>query len=222
MTAHYSNTRIYGIVPAAGLGRRMDRPKQVLPFRGTTMVGRIVRTLLDAELDGVVVVTRSDLIGQLDLPGENRVRIAINDNAESQMIDSIRIGLSTWIDCGVLPGTTGTDDCDANNEESTDAGVLVVPGDMPGLSVAACRLCLNAFCEQPKSIIVATHGGQRGHPLIFPAALCPDVRALEGGLNLLVQRYSHRVSLIETNDRGVIEDVDTWEQYRSQSSDSRK
>ncbi|MEK7328911.1 MAG: NTP transferase domain-containing protein, partial [Chloroflexota bacterium] len=87
-------TPVYGIVPAAGLGRRMGRPKQTLPYWGSTITGRVVRTLLDAELDAVEVVPRSELVARLDLPSDKRLSVAVNDNASSQMIDSIRIGLS--------------------------------------------------------------------------------------------------------------------------------
>lgn len=218
MTPHPAVTRIYGIVPAAGLGRRMGRPKQVLPWRGSTIVGRLVRTLLDAELDSVVVVTRSELVPALDLPIEDRLRVAINDDAASEMIDSIRIGLSTWFGSRVLPGPTNKDNTNPIDGMTEDTGILVVPGDMPGLSVATCRLCMNAFRQQPTSIIVAMHAGKRGHPLIFPASLHAEVNELQGGLNLLVERFSDRVRPVETHDPGAVEDVDTWDQYRSQAS----
>lgn len=219
MTPHPPITRIYGIVPAAGLGRRMGLPKQVLPFRRSTIVGNLVRTLLDAELDGIVVVTRSELVQVLDLPIGDRLRVAINDDAASQMIDSIRLGLSTWLDNGVLSGASDVDNPSQVDGATEGTGILVVPGDMPGLSVATCRLCMNAFREAPTSIVVGTHAGQRGHPLIFPASLRADVKELQGGLNLLVERFSDRVRPVETHDPGAVEDVDTWEQYRSQAYD---
>ena len=67
------------------------------------MVGSVVRTLLDAGLDAVVVVTRSELVTGLGLPSDKRLSVAVNDDTSSQMIDSICIGLSVLLDNGAVP-----------------------------------------------------------------------------------------------------------------------
>jgi molybdenum cofactor cytidylyltransferase len=77
---------------------------------------------------------------------------------------------------------------------------------------------MDAFREEPTRIIVATHAGRRGHPLIFPAMLRGEVIRLQEGLNTLATRHADRVRTVETGDPGVVEDVDTWEQYRSLTS----
>lgn len=207
MTVRPSVSRVFGIVPAAGLGRRMGRPKQTLPYQGRTILGQVARTLLDAGLDRVVVVTRSELLADLDLPRDERLQIAINDDAASHMIDSIRIGLSTLFEARTVARA---------DHEPTDAdGVLVVPGDMPGLQGASCRLCVAAFREDPTRIVVATHAGSRGHPLIFPAALRAEVMALPEGLNGLAARHPELLRAVETGDPGAVVDVDTCEDYRA-------
>jgi molybdenum cofactor cytidylyltransferase len=163
------------------------------------MAGSVVRTLFDAGLDAVVVVTRSELVARLDLPNDKRLAVAVNDEASSQMIDSIRMGLSSLFD-----------------DRATDCtGILVVPGDMPGLAVATCRLCVEAYRREPTRIIVAAQSGRRGHPLIFPAALRHVVQQLDRGLNDLLDLHGDRVRLIETGDPAALEDVDTWDGYRS-------
>lgn len=207
-------TRIYGVVPAAGFGRRMGRSKQTLPFAGTTIVGKITRTLLDAELDGVVVVTRNELVSALDLPMDRRVSVAVNHDPESQMIDSIRIGLSKLWEDSLDLGSPHVSEQTQAQRANDDAGILVVPGDMPGLTASACQLCVRAFREEPRKIVVAVYAGQKGHPLILPSSLRTEVGKLQGGLNFLVRRDPERVRLVETNHHGNIEDIDTWEQYR--------
>ena len=87
MTPMEERMHVWGIVPAAGMSRRMGRTKQSLPHRDSTIVGVIVRTLLDAGLRGLVVVTRTDLVTALDLPNDPRLDVAINDDAESEMVD---------------------------------------------------------------------------------------------------------------------------------------
>lgn len=198
MTAFHEEIRIWGIVPAAGMSRRMGRPKQTLGFAGTTLVGGTLQTLLAAGLSGVVVVTRLELVDGLRLAADPRVLIAFNDDPESQMIDSVRIGLSAL--AGFRPGFRD--------------GVMVVPGDMPEIRPETCRACAAAFVADPQRIVIATRAAGRGHPLVFPLALRREVDALNGGLNLLPRRYAHRVRLLPVEDPGICSDVDSPADYR--------
>lgn len=234
--------RVWAVVPAAGMSRRMGKPKQALPFGRSTMAGTVVRTLLEAGVVGVVVVTRSELIARLDLPSDPRVRTAINDDPESEMIDSIRIGLAS------LGTTEGLDRLAAGSPDSLlqtpvapsrdsvlgrstvatgggryvfqraakpaeEDGVLVVPADMPGVGVDACRACMAAYDRDPSRIVVATHAGRRGHPMIFPFALKASVARLAGGLRMLLDEYPDRILPVAVDDSGVTRDVDTPEDY---------
>lgn len=215
MIPHAPRLPVYGIVPAAGLGRRMGRPKQTLPYWGSTITGRVARTLLDAELDAVVVVTRSELVVPLGLPSDRRLSVAVNDNESSQMIDSIRIALSTLLDDRAARGDPNTRGPGPVAPRAECAGILVVPGDMPRLAVATCRLCVEAYRREPTRIVVAAQNGQRGHPLIFPAALREAVSRLDCGLNTLLDLHRDRVRVVETEDPATIEDIDTPARYES-------
>jgi molybdenum cofactor cytidylyltransferase len=197
MTEADQDIGVWGIIPAAGMGRRMGGPKQSLAYRGSTMAGTVTGTLLAANVSGVVVVTRTELIDALQLPAKPQVHVAINDDADSEMIDSIRIGLSA-----LAPLQPGKDD-----------GVLVVPADMPALSVDSCRACMAAYCTDTRRIVVAAHGGRRGHPIIFPYAMKDTVDNLGGGLNMLLDECSGHLFLVDTIDPGVTTDVDTAGDY---------
>ena len=197
--------RIWGVIPAAGMGRRIGRPKQALPYAGSTIVGTVVRRVLDAGVTGAVIVTRSDLIDSLDLPDDERVGTAINDNADSEMIDSIRIALA---------GLAGAHSpLGVGQSPSPADGVLVVPADMPTITADACRKCIAAFRTDPRRIVIATYQGVRGHPIIFPLSLRPTIYSLTHGLRQLARIHPDRVHLVETNEPGVTQDVDTLEDY---------
>ncbi len=154
---------IWAIIPAAGVGRRMGRPKQALTYGGSTLTGTVARCLLRAGVDGVVVVTRASLVSPLDLPDDVRVQVALNEVADSDMIDSIRIGLAA-----IAAATTANR---SNAAITRNVGVLVVPGDMPLLSANISRTCMHAFEADPSRIVVATYGRRRGHPIVFPLVL---------------------------------------------------
>lgn len=195
--------RIWGLIPAAGLSRRMGTPKQTLPYGRSTIVGTLAGTLLSVDLEGVVIVTRTRLVDHLGLPDDTRIDIEINDDDQSEMIDSIRLGLSALERRGAHadPGRPPAD------------GVLIAPGDMPALSVRTCRKCCDAFREDPERIVIAQHGGRQGHPIVFGLTLHTEVNALTGGLNTLAARFPHRVHRVDVDDSGVISDIDTPKQY---------
>lgn len=198
MTSTKSRVRVFGIVPAAGMSRRMGTPKQSLPCGDGTMTARTAATLLAADLDAVVVVTRAELVDAIGLPRDDRLRVAINDDASSEMIDSVRLGLELLDD-----GFGG----------SPDAGVLVVPADMPKVSPDACRRCIEAFRERPSNIFIATCDGRRGHPILFPAVLRHMLGAIEGGLNELPRLRADLVREVAIDDVAILRDVDTQADY---------
>jgi molybdenum cofactor cytidylyltransferase len=70
-----------------------------------------------------------------------------------------------------------------------------------------------AYCADPRRIVVAAHGGRRGHPIIFPYAMKDTVDNLGGGLNMLLDERSQQLFLVDTSDPGVTTDVDTAGDY---------
>ncbi len=197
------NVRIWGIIPAAGLGQRMGLAKQSLPYRGSTFTATVTRTLLDAGVRGTVVVTRTAIIGQLQLPDDPRVHVALNEDAASEMIDSIRIGLRMLDQLGAV----------------APDGAVVVPADMPGLSSETCRACIEAYSADPKRIVIARYKEKRGHPMIFPFDMRTVVDTLEGGLRMLASASGGQVQYIDVDDPGVGIDVNTPAEYERLGAD---
>lgn len=130
------------------------------------------------------------------MPRSPSVFLAVNDDKRSEMIDSVRIGLATWRQ----RVTIGERD-----------GFLVCPGDHPGIPTPDFNACIAAFESSPDCIIVATHAGRRGHPLIFPAALVGFVEssACDGGLRALPEQHAGRVLPVECESNAAVRDVDT-------------
>jgi len=192
---------VLGIIPAAGMSRRMGIAKQTLPLAGYTMTACVARTMLDADLDGVVVITRSELLERLALPADDRLFTAINDDSNTQMLDSIQIGIRHLQEH--MPSSIDT----------ASVGVLVIPGDMPTVPVAACKSCVEAFHRDRTRIVIATCDDMRGHPILFPLTLCESFGELKGGLNALPARFSDRVVEVACSDPAILRDVDTRADY---------
>lgn len=194
-------TSVFAILPAAGRSRRMGAPKQLLDVGGRPMLREGVETLLRARTRGVAVVLHADLAASFDFSPFPRVVVRLNNDPDSEMIQSIRIGLAEWQSRGLDP----------------DDGILVCPADQPGLSFVDINHCILAFRQSPQRIVVATHDGRRGHPLIFPAALADVVfsHVCDSGLNQLPRLHSDRVHLVPLASPAVTRDIDTPDEYQA-------
>lgn len=174
---------IVAIVPAAGRSRRMGSDKPTLPIDGVPMLRRVLDALRDGGVASIVVVARSDLpLPDLGTPSP---RVVCNDNPHAEMIDSVRAGLDA------APPADG---------------YLVCPGDVGRLDADAVARCVGAFFARPGALVVATHGGRRGHPLIVPTELLRDVRSsvCDHGLNHLARQHPLRVLEVACPSAGVL------------------
>jgi CTP:molybdopterin cytidylyltransferase MocA len=193
-------SRVFAIIPAAGQSRRMGTAKQLLNFGGRPMLRAVLEPMAASEVEGIVVVTNSTVAAQLagDLPG--RTVLVMNDDPETEMIESVRIGMDEW------GSRASIDERD---------GFLVCPADQPGITTADFDACIAAFRAAPDRIVIGTYAGRRGHPIIFPAALAEFVRsrACDTGLNALPRAHPERVIAQPCGSRAVVRDIDTPEDY---------
>ena len=194
-------SRVFAVVPAAGRSRRMGSAKQWLDVGGRTMLQAVLTPLADARVEGIAVVTHSAIAGETvaTLPGG--VFIAINDDPDSGMIDSIRIGLSAW----------------SRHASVVDRdGFLVCPADQPGIATADFDACIDAFLAAPGRIVIATWNDRMGHPVVFPASLLDVVRsaACDARLNALPRANPALVLPVACRSPAVTRDVDTPEDYQ--------
>jgi molybdenum cofactor cytidylyltransferase len=185
---------VAAIVPAAGTSGRMGELKQLLSVDGRPMLLSVVNVLKAGGANAITVVVNAELRSRLLATLPPGVNLALNADPGSQMIDSVRIGLDTT---------------------SSPAGYLVCPCDAAGITAADVRRCIDAFAQSPARIIIATHAGRRGHPMIFPASLAEVVRSEEcdGGLNRLARNRPQLVLEVECDAPGTVANINTRADY---------
>jgi molybdenum cofactor cytidylyltransferase len=194
-------TETVAILPAAGTSRRMGRPKLLLPFKGGPLVGSVVNALLGAGVGEIVLVTAPD---DEELRGWARragIESAVNPDPERGMLSTIREGIAA------LGG--------AAELARRGAILLVSPADLPNLRAETVAEVLRRMREAGAPIAEPVFHGKRGHPLAIAPALIPEIDTLDPNVGLRQLRDRHAAELLEiaVEDAGVVQDVDTPEEY---------
>ena len=92
-------------------------------------------------------------------------------------------------------------------EVSTDC--FLIPGDMPLVSKATLQIMLQADGD----VRVPVYQGRRGHPIYMSKAIIELLKQEPSNPNLKMFRDRHNVNYINVDDPGVLQDIDTIEDY---------
>ena len=195
---------IRALVLAAGTSTRMGRVnKLTADLHGKPIVARVVDALLLSRVDEIVVATGHEETGVRDAVwvgtrGRSRaddIQFLFNPNFASGMASSIAAGVPAPIE----------------DEESAD-GLLICLGDMPGITSNVVNALISSFMSE-KQIVVPTHAGRRGHPVLFGSRYFPALRKLvgDGGARALLADAAENVVEVESDEPGILWDVDTPE-----------
>lgn len=198
---------IVGAVLAAGMSSRMGRPKALL--RGTggeTFVGMLAASLIQGGVSEVVVVgrpedsplrTEVERLRSAGAAGRTAVAFIENRTAASGQLSSVLAAL------------------DAAEARAADA-LLVVPVDVPLVTSRTVDRLLELLRVTPAPIVRAAYEGRHGHPVIFTRAVFDELRRADPavGARAVVRAHAGDVVDLEVDEPGVVEDVDTPEDYR--------
>ncbi|MDR0276202.1 MAG: nucleotidyltransferase family protein [Burkholderiaceae bacterium] len=188
------------VVMAAGASRRMGgQPKCLLLREGEPLVARTVRLLREAGLGPLAVAlghhapqVRAALAASPALARLQGWRIALNPDPNAGTGASLRAGLAALHDA---PGP-----------------VLVALADQPLLEGADLAWLLAQWpaCAAGQHLLVPTHEGQPGHPLIIDAALRRQVQAMPASQGVRQWRCHHpdQVRAVPVNHPRFHTDVD--------------
>lgn len=194
MPAPRADHFVTGLVLGAGGSSRLGRPKQLLPYRQSTLLGHVVNVARACPFHQLVVAIGGAADGvraAVDLAGADVVQ---NDAYGAGCSSSIAAAL------GAL-------------DPRCDLMVLML-GDQPGVTAATVAALLHGRGDAP--VAVCRYDDGRGHPLAFGRSTFADLADLHGdrGVWRLLDRRSQDV--IEVPVAGPIPlDVDTDEDYQT-------
>lgn len=192
------NPKIGVIVLAAGSSSRMNgEPKQLLVFRGKTLLRRAVETAVQTNFSAVAVVLGADserLIKEIDdLP----VEIAINENWRTGMSSSIKTGLS------------------ALSKKSLDA-VIITLCDQPLISAEILQKLGGVFAQKRFLVVAAKYAATIGVPALFASEIFDELMNLQNdaGAKKIInkyKKYKEKTVLVSASAAEI--DVDTFDDY---------
>lgn len=194
------SSRLFAVIPAAGLCRRMGQPKLMLTLAGATVMQR----LLDA-LDRPSIASRQVVVRRGDVPLQREV-----------------------LRCGGSPVIPAVDPPDMRASVShaleaierefaprDDDGWLLVPADHPVLDRALIDSVVRHWRTTASQILVPRCGERRGHPTLFRWSLAREVARIptDRGLNWLLREFSADVTELPVESEAAITDLDTPADY---------
>ncbi|BEL08179.1 NTP transferase domain-containing protein [Actinoplanes sichuanensis] len=179
---------VTGLVLAAGGSRRLGEAKQLLPFRGRTLLDATLDMARSCHLDDLVVTlggSAAEIRDKVDLSG---VRVIENPSYQDGCGSSIRTAIP-HID--------------------TDRLILLL-GDQPLVSPFDVRRV--ALVDAP--IGVCRYADGLGHPFVFHHQVYDDLSTLHGDKAVWKLLHSGRYPVTEIATAGTVPvDVDTPEDY---------
>lgn len=202
---------VAAIILAAGLSRRMGQSKVLLPWSGTTVLGRVAEGLGQAGLTEILVVTgaqREQVEAEVARLSEQLpLRAVFNPQYErGEMLSSIQVGLAAL--ARSERGTRG-------REETRDAAALIALGDQPQAQTETVTEILQAFQRSQASLIVPSFGNRRGHPWLVRSGLWDELLALRQPATArdFLERHSAEIDYVAVATPTILQDVDTPADY---------
>ncbi len=185
------------VVLAAGLSQRMGRPKMVLPWGSTTVIGQVVETVQSAGIPNIYVITGGER-QQIEqaLLGKDIHAVYNPDYLNGEMLVSFQAGLRA------LPDWVET--------------VLVVLGDQPQIQASTIESVLMKSEVESEKIIVPSYHFQRGHPWLLPRKWWDEVLTLAPPSTLkdFLNHHASQILYVNVETPSILMDLDTPEDFQ--------
>jgi molybdenum cofactor cytidylyltransferase len=174
----------------------MGRPKQLLPWGDTTVLGRTIDNLQRSRVNEVVVVSGYRAQEVERISAQLGVQTFFNELYESGgMISSVQTALR------LLP----------ENREA----ILVMLADQPMVETKTIDRLVRAWSEDKGELVAPVIKGRRGNPVLIGRRYFDELLSLPLGSapRDLINRHGEQLKLIEAETDSILRDLDEIEDY---------
>ena len=195
---HSQPSGIAIIILAAGRSARLGSPKQLLSYRGKTLLQHTIDTTLESMASPILVVLGSGKDAIRKELKQTQILILENSSWES--------GMASSISCGIT-----------NLQELApeSKAVILMVCDQPFVNAKLLNNLITKHKDTRQSIVASSYANTLGTPALFHQSLFSELLVLEGesGAKSLIKKYSLQTGFVSF-DQGSI-DIDTRENYRN-------
>jgi len=188
---------ISAILLAAGQSKRMvGENKLTKKIRGIPLIKHSVKNILASSVDELIVVLgyQKEIIEKL-IDKNEKIKFVFNNNFESGMASSIKIGLN-------------------NLSEKTEAFFICL-GDMPMINQDVYNQLIRS--RNNKEIIVPTYKGQQGNPILFSKSMKSIIISIESdiGAKKILEQNKDKILKVKIDDINITKDFNTKDNFNS-------
>jgi molybdenum cofactor cytidylyltransferase len=186
------------IILAAGGSSRMGKPKQLLFYKGHSLLEHCINTAMEADTNHIVLVAGAypDQVKKIadGLP----VHLTENIHWETGIASSIRCGIMAMLES--QPGI---------------AQIILMTADQPFLTSHILQALINTAKEKEDAIVACSYADTIGTPVLFQQKYLSKLLELRGdeGAKKLLKKYPGQLYTI-LFPKGEI-DIDTMEDYEN-------
>ena len=182
---------------AAGKASRMGKPKQLLPYKKTTLLGHTIQIAnASAANDSFCVIgAHANLL--LKSFEKAPARLIINPNWA--------LGLSSSIAAAVAHVDT--------TDPETEA-ILIILADQPRVLSSYLDHMIAQHKSHPNHVIASAYSDSLGVPALFPKEYWQDLLQLEGDKGAKMYLNARKEHVIALDAAALLSDIDTPEDYQ--------
>jgi molybdenum cofactor cytidylyltransferase len=183
------------IILAAGNSSRLGRPKQLLQYKGKSLIKRAIDTADAAQLQASVLILGANLELILKEIRNSKMNIAINNNWREGMASGMQKGLEFL------------------EKKLTPDQVILMLCDQPFVDSELLKLLVNKQNESGKGIVACHYNGVFGVPVLFSRKYFEELKSLKASEGAKKVVYAHQDDLAYVEFPNAAIDIDTLEDY---------
>ena len=183
------------IILSAGSSKRMGTPKQLLPYKHTTLLGWTIEQAKNSTSNEVVCVLGANAEAIKKSIKNYQIKTIFNPNFKDGLSSSIVAGIQYL-------------------SETETERVLVLLADQPNITSDYLNELIKTSKENPSKIIASNYGKHIGVPAVFPKYYSSELLKLKGDKGAKVFLNKNVSNILVLKKMINLVDIDTKEDYQ--------